>query len=186
MQLEGFADKSGQNLLDRIAESRRPELGRFLYGLGIPQVGEATADLLAADFGTIAKLRSASEEELQRVEGVGPNMAREVRLYFEGKGGELVGRLLKAGVQPQAAEAPSEGPQTGKTFVFTGTLETMSRPDAEAMVRRLGGKAASTVSAKTDYVVAGPGAGSKLERAQKLKLAILDEEQFLALVQPRK
>ena len=89
-------------------------------------------------------------------------------------------------MQPQAAEAPSEGPQTGKTFVFTGTLETMSRPDAEAMVRRLGGKAASTVSAKTDYVVAGPGAGSKLERAQKLKLAILDEEQFLALVQPRK
>jgi DNA ligase (NAD+) len=182
VQLEGFADKSGQNLLDRIAESRRPELGRFLYGLGIPQVGEATADLLAADFGTIAKLRNASEEELQRVEGVGPNMAREVRAYFQGQGGELVGKLLSAGVEPHAVEPPGEGPLTGKTFVFTGTLETMSRPDAEALVRKLGGKASGSVSAKTSYVVAGPNAGSKLEKAQKLKVAILDEEQFLALV----
>jgi DNA ligase (NAD+) len=182
VQLEGFAEKSAQNLLDRLAESRCPQLGRFLYALGIPQVGEATADLLAADFGTIEKLRAAGEEELQRVEGIGPNMAREVHLYFDGHGGELVGKLLAAGVQPQAVEAPGEGPLTGKTFVFTGTLETMSRPDAEALVRRLGGKAGSAVSSKTDYVVAGPGAGSKLERAQKLKVAILDEEQFLALV----
>ena len=182
MELDGFADKSAQNLIDRIAESRKPLLGAFLYALGIPQVGQATADLLAAEFGSIEKLRSADEEQLLRVEGVGPNMAREVHLYFSGKGGELVGRLLKAGVEPQAVEAAGEGPLTGKTFVFTGTMETMSRPDAEALVRRLGGKAASSVSPKTDYVVAGPGAGSKLERAQKLKLAILDEEQFLALM----
>jgi DNA ligase (NAD+) len=182
VQLDGFAEKSAQNLLDRIAESRRPQLGRFLYALGIPQVGEATAELLAADFGNIEKLRSASEEELQRVEGVGPNMAREVHVYFQGHGGELMGKLLAAGVEPQAVEAPGEGPLTGKTFVFTGTLETMSRPDAEALVRRLGGKAASSVSAKTSYVVAGPSAGSKLEKAQKLKVAVLDEEQFLALV----
>ncbi len=182
VQLDGFAEKSGQNLVDRIAESRRPQLGRFLYSLGIPQVGEATAELLAADFGTIEKLRAASEEELQRVEGVGPSMAREVHMYFQGHGAELVGKLLAAGVQPQAVEAPGEGPLTGKTFVFTGTLETMSRPDAEALVRTLGGKAASSVSSKTSYVVAGPNAGSKLEKAQKLKLAILDEEQFLALV----
>jgi DNA ligase (NAD+) len=145
-------------------------------------VGEATADLLAADFGAIAKLRNASEEELQRVEGVGPNMAREVHAYFQSKGGELVGKLLAAGVDPHAVEAPGEGPLTGKTFVFTGTLETMSRPDAEALVRKLGGKAAGSVSAKTSYVVAGPNAGSKLDKAQKLKLPILDEEQFLALV----
>jgi DNA ligase (NAD+) len=182
VQLEGFAEKSGQNLVDRIAESRRPQLGRFLYSLGIPQVGEATAELLAADFGTIEKLRAASEEELQRVEGVGPSMAKEVHMYFQGHGAELVSKLLAAGVQPQAVEAPGEGPLTGKTFVFTGTLETMSRPDAEALVRKLGGKAASSVSSKTSYVVAGPNAGSKLEKAQKLKLAILDEEQFLALV----
>jgi DNA ligase (NAD+) len=182
VQLEGFAEKSGQNLVDRIGESRRPQLGRFLYSLGIPQVGEATAELLAADFGTIEKLRAASEEELQRVEGVGPSMAKEVHMYFQGHGAKLVGKLLAAGVQPQAVEAPGEGPLTGKTFVFTGTLETMSRPDAEALVRKLGGKAASSVTSKTSYVVAGPNAGSKLEKAQKLKLAILDEEQFLALV----
>jgi DNA ligase (NAD+) len=182
VQLEGFADKSGQNLLDRIAESRHPELGRFLYALGIPQVGEATADLLAADFGSIAKLQAASEEELQRVEGVGPNMAREVRAYFQGQGGELVGKLLKTGVEPHAVEPPGEGPLTGKSFVFTGTLETMSRPDAEALVRKLGGKASGSVSAKTSFVVAGPSAGSKLDKAQKLKVPILDEEQFLALV----
>jgi DNA ligase (NAD+) len=180
--LEGFAAKSAENLIKRIAESKRPQLGRFLYALGIPQVGEATAELLAAELGTIEKLRSATEEQLRKVEGVGPNMAAEVLRYFEGHGTELVQRLLDAGVQPQAVEAPGEGPLTGKTFVFTGTLETISRPDAEALVRHLGGKAASSVSAKTDYVVAGPGAGSKLDKAQKLKLAILDEQQFMELI----
>jgi DNA ligase (NAD+) len=182
VQLDGFAEKSAQNLLDRIAESKRPQLGRFLYALGIPQVGEATADMLAADFGSIEKLRTATEDDLMRVEGVGPNMAREVHVYFKGHGGELVSKLLAQGVEPQAVEAPGEGPLTGKTFVFTGTMETMSRPDAEALVRKLGGKPASSVSSKTDYVVAGPGAGSKLEKAQKLKVEVLDEEQFLALV----
>jgi DNA ligase (NAD+) len=138
--------------------------------------------MLTAEFGSIEKLREASEEDLVRVEGVGPNMAHEVRRYFEGHGGELVGRILAAGVRPQAAEAVGDGPLTGKTFVFTGTLEAMDRPDAEALVRRLGGKAAGSVSAKTDYVVAGPGAGSKLEKAQRLKVAILDEAEFLKLV----
>jgi DNA ligase (NAD+) len=182
VELEGFADKSAQNLLDRIAESKNPPLGRFLYALGIPQVGEATAELLATEFGSIARLRRASEEDLQLVEGVGPSLAREVHLYFEGHGGELVDKLLAAGVEPHAVEAVGEGPLTGKTFVFTGTLETMSRPDAEALVRKLGGKAGSSVSSKTDYVIAGPGSGSKLEKAQKLKVAILDEQQFLGMV----
>jgi DNA ligase (NAD+) len=109
-------------------------------------------------------------------------MAGEVQEYFEGQGGELVGRLLAAGVQPQAMEAHGDGPLTGKTFVFTGTMDGMGRPEAEALVRRLGGKAASSVSSKTDYVVAGPGAGSKLEKANKLKLTILDEQQFLDLI----
>src|SRR6184192_2733358 len=123
-ELEGFADKSAQNLVDRIAASSRPELGRFLYALGIPQVGQATAQLLAADFGTIDRLRNASEEDLRRVEGVGPNMANEVHSYFAGPGASLVDKLLAAGVQPQAGEAVGEGPFSGKTFVFTGTLET--------------------------------------------------------------
>ena len=182
IQLEGFADKSAQNLVDRIGASRRPDLWRFLFALGIPQVGEATAQLLAAEFGSIENLREATEEDLQRVEGVGPNMAGEVRRYFQGHGAKLVQKLLAVGVEPQAAEAVGDGPFAGKTFVFTGTLETMSRPDAEALVRQLGGKPAGSVSSKTDYVVAGPGAGSKLEKAQKLKLTVLDEEQFKALL----
>ncbi len=181
MELEGFADKSAQNLVDRIAASRQPPLGRFLFALGIPQVGGATADLLAGEFGSIEKLRAATEEDLLRVEGVGPNMAHEVFMYFDGPGGELVGKILDAGVAPEAAQPVGEGPFTGKTFVFTGTMETMQRPDAEALVRRLGGKAAGSVSARTDYVVAGPGAGSKLEKATKLKLTILDEQEFLKL-----
>jgi len=182
VQLEGFADKSAQNLVSRLADSKHPPLGRFLYALGIPQVGEATAEMLAAEFGSIESLRAATEEDLVRVEGVGPNMAHEVHAYFQGHGGELVGRVLDAGVVPEAAESVGDGPLKGKTFVFTGTLETMGRPDAETLVRKLGGKAAGSVSAKTDYVVAGPGAGSKLEKAQRLKLKILDEQEFLTLV----
>ena len=182
VELEGFAEKSAQNLIDRLAYARTPPLGRFLYALGIPQVGEATAEMLAADFGSIERLRAATEEDLVRVEGVGPNMAREVHMYFEGHGGELVSRLLEAGVEPRAAESAGDGPFKGKTFVFTGTLDTIDRPDAEALVRRLGGKAAGSVSSKTDYVVAGPGAGSKLEKAQRLKVTILDEQEFLKLV----
>src|SRR2546425_9441954 len=112
-------------------------------------------------------------------------MAGGVHLYFQGPGGELVTKLLSAGVEPQAVEAVGDGPFNGKTFVFTGTLETISRPDAEALVRKLGGKAAGSVSSKTDFVVAGPGAGSKLEKNQKLKLTIPDEEQFRALL-PRR
>jgi DNA ligase (NAD+) len=183
-ELEGFADKSAQNLVERIAASRRPELWRFLCALGIPEVGDATARLLASDFGTIQKLGEAGEEDLRSVEGIGPNMAAEVHRYFHGHGAELVQKLLAVGVEPLAVEAVTDGPLAGKTFVFTGTLETMSRPDAEALVRKLGGKAAGSVSAKTDYVVAGPGAGSKLEKAQKLKLNILDEDQFRALLPP--
>ncbi len=182
VELDGFADKSAQNLLDRLQESKTAPLGRFLYALGIPQVGEATAEMLAAEFGSIESLREASKDDLVRVEGVGRNMAHEVRRYFDGHGGELVQRVLDAGVRPQAAEAVGDGPLKGKTFVFTGTLEAMDRPEAEALVRRLGGKAAGSVSAKTSYVVAGPGAGSKLEKAQRLKVAVLDEAEFLKLV----
>jgi DNA ligase (NAD+) len=181
-ELDGFAEKSAQNLVDRIAASRRVELWRFLCALGIPEVGDATARMLANDFRTVQNLAAATEEQLRAVEGIGPNMAAEVHRYFQGHGAELVQKLLGAGVEPLPVEAAGDGPFTGKTFVFTGTMESMSRPDAEALVRKLGGKAAGSVSAKTDYVVAGPGAGSKLEKAQKLKVNILDEDQFKALL----
>jgi DNA ligase (NAD+) len=179
--LERYAEKSAQNLLEQIAASRTPPLGRFLYALGIPQVGEATGDLLADEFGSLERLRAASEEDLLRVEGLGPSMAAEIRLFLDGPGGELIDHLLGVGVRPQEAEAPSEGPLTGKTFVFTGTLNRMTRPEAEELVRSLGGKAGSGVSSKTDYLVAGEAAGSKLEKAQRLKVAVLTEDEFLQL-----
>jgi len=180
--LEHFGPKSAENMVRRLEESMNPTLARFLYSLGIPQVGEATAELLAAELGTLERVRAASEEELRTVEGVGPSLAAEIGKFFAGKGGELVDHLLAVGVHPQEAAPRGEGPLTGKTFVFTGTLEGMSRPDAEALVRSLGAKAAGSVSAKTDYVVAGPGAGSKLERAEKLKVRVLSEPDFLELV----
>ena len=179
--LERYAEKSAQNLLQQIDASRTPPLGRFLYALGIPQVGEATGDLLAGEFGSLDRLRAATEEDLLRVEGLGPSMAGEIRLFLDGPGGELIDHLLEAGVRPQEAEAPGEGPLTGRTFVFTGTLSRMTRPEAEELVRRLGGKAGSGVSSKTDYLVAGEAAGSKLEKAQRLKVTVLTEDEFVEL-----
>ena len=184
--LDRFARKSAENLIQAIDGSRTPPLARLLSALGIPQVGEATAELLAAEFGSLERLHDASEEQLQTVDGVGPSMAREIRAYFQGRGSELVRRLLDAGVRPEAREAPAaDGPLAGKTVVFTGTLERISRPEAEALVRSLGGKAAGSVSARTDFVVAGPGAGSKLERAQKLKVSVLSEVEFFELARGR-
>ncbi|TMD06341.1 MAG: NAD-dependent DNA ligase LigA [Chloroflexi bacterium] len=182
LELEHFGPKSAANLVERIAARKTPELARFLGALGIPQVGWATAELLAGEFGSLERVRNASEEELRAVEGVGPSLASELRRFFQGQGGELLDKLLAAGVQPEAAAPPSEGPLTGKTLVFTGTLEVMPRPDAEALVRSLGGKAAGSVSSKTDYLVAGPGAGSKLEKAERLKVRVLSEQEFLDLV----
>jgi DNA ligase (NAD+) len=180
--LERFAQKSAENLYNRIQSSRAPLLGRFLYALGIPQVGEATGTLLALEFGSLERLRSAGEEQLDGVEGIGPSMAREIALFFGGPGGELVDRLLEAGLKPQGAAAPAGGPLTGKSFVFTGTLERLSRPQAEELVRRLGGKAAGSVSSKTDYVVAGEGAGSKLEKARRLRVEVIAEDAFFDLL----
>jgi DNA ligase (NAD+) len=180
--LERFAKKSAENLHKRIQASRTPVLGRFLYALGIPQVGEATGTLLATEFGGLERLRAASEEELDAVEGIGPSMAGEIALFFRGPGGELVDRLLEAGVRPQEAAATAEGPLTGKSFVFTGTLDRITRTEAEELVRSLGGKAAGSVSSKTDYVVAGEGAGSKLDKARRLKVAIIDEDGFFSLL----
>jgi len=124
IQLDGFADKSAQNLVDRIAGSRQPELGRFLYALGIPQVGEATAELLAAEFANIDMLRGASQEDLQRVEGIGPNMAGEVHRYFQGHGAELVQKLLDGGLRPR----PPRRSATDRSRARPSSSPERSRP----------------------------------------------------------
>jgi DNA ligase (NAD+) len=180
--LERFAQKSAENLFNRIQASRTPVLGRFLYALGIPQVGEATGTLLAAEFGRLERLRAASEEDLDALEGIGPSMAGEIALFFRGPGGELLDRLLEAGVRPPETGPAAAGTLTGKSFVFTGALQRIPRTEAEELVRRLGGKATGSVSSKTDYVVFGPGAGSKLDKARRLKVEVMDEEAFFVLL----
>lgn len=181
--LERFAQQSAQNLIDAIERSRTPALGRLLYALGIPEVGEATAVLLAQEFGTLERVRAASAAELDAVEGIGESMAGEIRAFFDEHGGQLVDRLLEAGVRPQAEAPRPEGVLSGRTIVVTGSMERMSRPQVEELIRQQGGKPASSVSSKTDYLVAGPGAGSKLEKAQRLKVRVLDEAQFWHLIE---
>jgi len=181
--LERHGQRSAHNLLAQIEASRRAPLARFLNALGIPQVGAATATLLADHFLSLERLRAADPDELQQVAGIGPSMAAEIAQFFAGEGGRLVDRLLAAGVEPQAPTGGAgPGPLSGRVFVFTGTLEGISRGQAEASVRALGGRAVSSVSAKTDYVVAGEEPGSKLEKARRLKVTILNQEEFRRLV----
>ena len=187
--LEGFAEKSAESLVAAIAEASHAELARFLFGLGIPEVGVTVAKSLSRRFGTFEGLRSASLETLMEVDGIGPRMAEEITAFFaEPHNHELLDALLQR-VQliesepqlPQPDEEPL--PFAGKKFVFTGSLESMTRDEAKERAEALGGKGVGSVSKKTDYVVAGPGAGSKLAKAEKLGVTVLDESEFLALVE---
>ena len=183
--LEGFADKSTQNLLDAIEKARSNELYRLIFGLGIRHVGEQTAKLLAQHFGGLDALMSASVEALQEVPEVGPEVAKSVRDFSEdGQNQREVKNLLKfisplAPRRPKATDLVAE--MAGKTFVLTGTLPSLSRSDATRLIEECGGKVSSSVSKKTHYVVAGEEAGSKLEKARELGVAVLDEAELLRL-----
>jgi DNA ligase (NAD+) len=182
--LEGFGELSANNLLTAIENSRKPQLPRFLYGLGIPNVGEKTAADMARHFGTFAAIRNASTDQLLEVEGVGPIVAGSAVDFFSNPSiNEALDRLLEE-VSPEAMKAtrPAKTELAGKTFVFTGTMERFSRQEAQRRIETLGGKASSSVSLKTDFVVHGPGAGSKLEKARSLGIQLLSEEEFLELI----
>jgi DNA ligase (NAD+) len=182
--LERMADKSAQKLHSAIAAAKQTSLPRFLYALGIRDVGEATALALAQHFGGIQALRQATEEEIQRVPDVGPVVAKNVAAYFGDKDNAgIVDRLLAGGVTwPAPAAQSADSELTGKTFVLTGTLQAMTREAAEEAIVQLGGKVSGSVSKKTHYVVAGAEAGSKLKKAQQLGIEILDEAAFLKLL----
>ncbi len=182
--LERMADKSAQNLLDEIAASKKNSLARLIYAIGIPFVGERTAQLLAGHFGSMDKLRAASDEELVAVEEVGPKIAEGVHEFFaESANRKIIDRLRAVGVNMKDERAaPKSAKFAGMTFVFTGTLAKRSREEAEALVAAHGGKAGSSVSKKTNYVVVGSDPGSKFEKATSLKVPILDEAQFDKLV----
>ena len=181
LTLERFADRSADNLIASIAARRRVPLHRLLNALGVPHVGEHTALVLASHFRTLERLAEATRDELLEVEGFGPTMAEAVARWFHGEDGRrLLARLSEVGVEAEAAPVVGEGPWTGQTWVLTGSLTAMPRPDAEERIRRLGGNPGSSVSRKTHTVVAGPGAGSKLEKAQRLGVRVIDEAAFLS------
>jgi DNA ligase (NAD+) len=186
--LDRMAERSATNLVDAIAQSRRRPLGRFLFALGIPHVGEATARDLARHFGSVAAVLDATPEALVGVYGVGEDVARSVRHWLDNPANRAeVERLLAVGVAPEAPAAPvvpADSAVAGKSFVLTGTLPTMSRDAAGARILAAGGKVVGSVSKKTDYVVAGEAAGSKLARAQELGVPVLDEAALLALLGP--
>jgi DNA ligase (NAD+) len=180
LTLEGFADRSAAKLVESIASRRRVPLARFINALGIRHVGEHTAETLAAHFGTIESLAAASEEDLLAVEGIGAIVAAHVAAWFASpEGREVLEHLRSVGVDPERA-AGGGGPWSGQTWVLTGSLDGMSRPDAEARIRALGGNPSSSVSRKTHTVVAGAAPGSKLEKAERLGVRVLDEAAFLA------
>ena len=185
--LERMADKSAANLLAAIDASRRTTLGRFIFALGIRNVGESTARDLAQHLGRLDALLEADVERLMRVPDVGPVVARSIVDFFaEPHNREVIAALRRGGVSWPEHEGVrlAQGPLTGKTLVLTGTLPTLSRDQAKALIEAAGGKAAGSVSKKTDFVVAGAEAGSKLDKARELGLAVLDEAGLLALLGP--
>ena len=181
---EPLPERAAQNLVAALARSRETTLRRLLYGLGIPQVGEATAATLARAFGSIERFMDAGEEELLGVRDVGPETAGEIRAWTaEPQNRRVVERLLAAGVRAAPERVEARGPFAGKTVVLTGGLVRLSRDEAKAEIERRGGKVSGSVSRKTDLVVAGEESGSKLKKARELGVKVVGEEEFLQLLE---
>ena len=183
--LDRMADKSANNLLEAIEKSKQTTLPRFMFGLGIRHVGEATAKALARHFGSLDAIMNASEAALLEVDDVGPVVAQSIRTFFDqAHNREVVEQLLACGVSWEEGEPAERAPQplSGKTLVITGTLPTLGRDEAKDKVEAAGGKVAGSVSKKTDYVVAGTEAGSKLTKALELGVKVIDESQLMELL----
>jgi len=183
LKLDKVADKAATNLLNAIERSKKTTLSKFIYALGIRHVGEHIASVLAQHFGDIEALAKASEEELIEIAEVGPEIAQSIVSYFEDEDNRRqIKRLLECGIQIEAPSKPTPSPIAGKTFVLTGTLSSMTRSQAKELIEQLGGKVSSSVSAATDYLVAGDSPGSKLTKAREKGTTILNEEEFLRLL----
>lgn len=184
--LERMAEISGQNILNALEKSKETTLGRFLYALGIRHVGEQTAKLLAQKYGNIGKVRNSDVETLERIEGVGPIVAESVRNFFhEKKNNETIEKLIAHGIKIGSESPGSSNVLAGLTFVITGTLQKMTRRDAKGLIESAGGRASSSVSNKTDYLVAGENAGSKLSKAEELGVTVISEEELLELLEKK-
>jgi DNA ligase (NAD+) len=185
VQLERMGEKSAQNLLASIEKSKKTTLARFIFALGIRHVGETTGKDLAQHFQSIDALITASYEQLLEVKDVGPTVAQSIIEFMaESHNREVIEALIASGIECQVDKKQIVDAVAGKTFVLTGTLPTLSREQAKDMLEKAGAKVAGSVSAKTDYVVAGADAGSKLEKAQQLGVAVIDEAQLLQLLGP--
>lgn len=184
--MERMGEKSADNLVASIDASKETTLGRFLFALGIREVGESTAASLAGWFGKLDAIASASEEELVAVPDVGPVVASRIRSFFdETHNTDVIDKLRASGVhwpESEPRQTPGDGPLSGKTFVLTGTLSNMTRDEAKQKIQALGGKVTGSVSKNTDYVAYGEKAGSKLAKAQQLEIETLDENQLLELI----
>ena len=184
-ELERMGEKSAKNLLQALEKAKRTTLPRFIYSLGIREVGEATALSLAKHFHTLDGLRGAAHEALEAVDDVGPVVADSLFHYFQDeKNLSVIEQLVALGVQwPEMPVVDTQAmPLAGEVWVLTGTLETLARSAAKAYLLSLGAKVAGSVSARTTKVVAGPGAGSKLEKAQQLGLIVLEEKGLITLL----
>lgn len=181
--LDRQAEKSAQNLIEAIGKSKNPPLDKFIYALGIRHVGERTAKLLAARFGSMENLVAAKQEDLTAINEIGPEIAASIVEFFhERKNIDVMNKFSKAGVKPQKKEIDNNAPLQGKSFVFTGSMESMGRNDAKSIVENLGGSIHSSVTKKTTYVVAGSDPGSKLDKAKSSGVKIISEEEFLKLI----
>lgn len=187
--LERMAEKSADNLLAALQASKQRTLGRLVYALGIPLVGEHAGEVLAAHYPHLRALADASPEDLQDLREIGPKVAESIHAFFSRPEiRKVVSKLEAAGVNlgQLPGEKAVQGEFSGKTFVFTGELESLTRSQAEARIKAKGGRAAGAVSKNTDYVVAGPGAGGKLDKAKKLGIPVLEEKEFLKLIGEKK
>jgi DNA ligase (NAD+) len=183
LALERWGEKSFAKLLAQVDRARRPTLARFLHGIGIRHVGEQTAKDLAAHFGALGRLQAATREQLLEIDGVGDEVADSILHFFASAPNQrTLGALAAAGVIVQESPGADRGPLAGRVFVFTGSLAAMTRDAAKERVEQLGARTAGTVSQKVTDVVAGGDAGSKLEKARRLGLRILTEDEFQHLV----
>jgi DNA ligase (NAD+) len=186
LKLEGFADKKAENLVEAISATRNRDLSRLVAALGIRGVGDVVASDLARQFGTLEILAQVSADELEALEGIGPNIARAIVDWFSQPSNESVLKRLEAITKwEQSAEAADAGVEQsldGLTFVLTGTLSEMTRTEAKKLIERHGGKVTGSVSKRTDYLVAGDSPGSKLDKAQSLDVTVLDEKGLRKLI----
>ena len=181
--LEGIKDKSADNMLKALEDSKQRSLARLLFALNIRYVGEKTAQLVAQHFGHIDKIITASEEEITNIPGIGPISGQSIYAWFqESENRQIVERLKQAGLNVEEEQKTSDGPLAGQTFLLTGRLNNMSRPAAEEQLKKLGGEIASGVSKNLSHLIVGEDAGSKLAKAQKAGVPIHDEQWLIELL----